>query len=269
MMKYICCFFLLLFSSCGHSPFRGNEVVGADEFVMDSYKIREGKFAILELEGKEFNSLPTDALQEYELKAPGKVEFAGLTKISSLPVDGKLRLFEALSAAQTSPQANFFKSYIIRDNQILAVDLSKLVHEGDMSQNIVLKDGDKIYIAEPAASAIMLFGEVGNQGVIDLPTGSLSLKMALAQAGGISYFGDKSFIQVIRGNLTKPKIYTLHWNHVMRLPNDSLLLIPGDIVYVASTPITQWNRFVSQILPTLVTINLVSKGEKNVGIIVP
>ena len=48
-----------------------------------------------------------------------------------------------------------------------------------------------------------------------------------------------------------------------------MLLMPGDIVYVAATPITEWNRFVSQILPTLVGIDLIAKGAKGVGIVLP
>jgi len=270
-MKYAICLLLFISASCGHSPFRGNEILGADEFVMDSYKIREGKFAILELEGKSFDPLPLDALEEYSLDPTntGKIELAGLVNISSLPADGKLRLFEALSLAKTSTRVNWFKSYLTRNNQILPIDFSKLVNEGDMSYNIVLKAGDKIYIAESSAAAIMVLGEVGNEGVLHLPNGYINLKMALAEAGGISYFGDKAFIQVIRGNLLQPKLYTLHWNHIMRLPNESLLLIPGDIVYVASTPIAEWNRFITQLLPTLVSVNLITKGGSPSGVLLP
>src|ERR1700678_1174661 len=57
---------LLIFcAACTNPPYRGNDVLGADAFVMDSYKIREGKFAILEMEGKEFCSLPEELLEEY------------------------------------------------------------------------------------------------------------------------------------------------------------------------------------------------------------
>ena len=45
--------------------------------------------------------------------------------------------------------------------------------------------------------------------------------------------------------------------------------MPGDIVYVAAAPITQWNRFVSQVLPTLVGIKLFTKHTQGVGITLP
>ena len=104
---------------------------------------------------------------------------------------------------------------------------------------------------------------------IDIPNGFMTLRQALAEARGIPPSGDKSYIQVIRGSILHPKIYTLNWQHIIHLPNESMLLIPGDIVYVAATPITEWNRFISQLLPTFVGLDLVTRGIKSVGITLP
>ncbi|HEY2811089.1 MAG TPA: polysaccharide biosynthesis/export family protein [Rhabdochlamydiaceae bacterium] len=344
--------FLLLIALCGCSnpPYRGSDVLGAEEFVMDSYRIREGKFCILEMEGKEYTALPMEYLNEYKdvihegdvlnvaifhptrtdlvaavqqigntlgfrvidgkIQVPDleavyvqgltlneakeavqnryrqqikdievfityrdrlerKIELAGLVNASSIPVDGRLRLFEALSIARVPPNANLFKSYIVRDDVLLAVDLYKLLKEGDMGQNIVMRGGDKIYIADPSASTLMVLGEVKVERVVDVPNGFMTLRKALAEAGGILPSGDRSYIQVIRGNILHPKIYTLHWEHVVRLPNDSMLLIPGDIVYIAARPMSEWNRFVNDILPTLIGFDLVTKGIKSIGVNVP
>jgi polysaccharide export outer membrane protein len=198
-----------------------------------------------------------------------KVELAGLVSIPEVIADGKLRLFETLSKARIGLQANLFKSYLIRQNQMVPVDFYKLLKEGDMSQNIVMKGGDKIYIANASDTSIMVLGEVGQEGIIEIPSGFMSLRQAIASAGGISYTGRRSYIQIIRGHLQHPKIYTVSWDHVIHLPSDSLLLIPGDIVYIAATPITEWNRFMTQLLPTLVNINLLSKRQKNIGVNLP
>lgn len=318
----------------------GKDLFGADEFVLDSYKIREGKFSILELEGKECVELDEECLEAYQdliheddvlqialyhpkrsdivqavasignavgyqvidgkISLPDlapivvggfsleqartnierryreqiadmevfvsykdrmvrKVELAGMVELASVPVDGKIRLFDVLSRAKVPPEANLFKSYLARDGQLLSVDFYKLLKEGDMTQNVVMRGGDKIYIAEPSAASLMVMGEVARERVVSLPHGYMSLRHALAEAGGIPYTGDRSYIQVIRGNICQPKIYTLSWEHVIHLPNDSLLLMPGDIVYVASKPITEWNRFISQLLPSFTTIGLVGQ----------
>ena len=343
--------FSMFLTACSNMPYKGRDVLGADEFVMDSYKIREGKFSILEImQGKEIESLSPDFLEPYtdivhegdllqialfhptradlvssfailnqtvgfrvldgqvvlpdldpiEVKnltldkarikiqteyqkhikdiqvflsfqdrIERKVELAGLVQIPTIPVDGRMRLFETLALAKVPPTANLFKSYLVRDQHMVAVDFYKLVKEGDMSQNIVMRGGDKIYIADAADSSLMVLGEVGKEGFINVPNGFMTLRKALAEAGGIPYTGDKSYIQIIRGNILHPKIYTLNWQHVIHLPNDSMLLMPGDIVYVAAKPLTEWNRFVTQVLPTLIGFDLVSRGVKSIGVNVP
>jgi polysaccharide export outer membrane protein len=205
----------------------------------------------------------------YRDRLERKVELAGLVSLPTIPVDGKIRLFEILSKAKVPTQANLFKSYMVREDEMVPVDLYKLLKEGDMSQNIVMRGGDKIYIADPSASTLMVLGEVGKEKLVDVPNGFMTIRQALAAAGGIPYTGNKSYIQVIRGNIMNPKIYTLTWDHVIHLPSDSLLLMPGDIVYVAATPITQWNRFMSQLLPTFVNIDLITRGIRSIGVNVP
>ncbi len=337
----------LVLSACTNPPYRGSDVLGAEEFVMDSYRIREGKFSILQMEGKEPGTLQPELLEPYEdainngdvlqialyhpsredlvesvrkishnvgfrvndgtvrlpdlppVKVEGlnlqqaqdeiqelyrreikdvdifiaykdrlqrKVELAGLVHVPTIPVDGRLRLFEVLSIARVPPNANLFKSYLVRENSLLPVDLTKLLKEGDMSQNVVMHGGDKVYIAEPSASSLMVLGEVGKVSVVDIPDGYMTLRKAIAEAGGILPSGDRSYIQVIRGNILRPKIYTLSWEHVVRLPNDSMLLIPGDIVYVAARPLAEWNRFVHDLLPTLIALDLITKGVRGIGI---
>ena len=201
----------------------------------------------------------TEVFLTYKERIARKVELAGLVALSSVPVDGKIRLFDVLSKAKMPTEANLFKSYMIRDGSFLPVDMNKLIKEGDMSQNIVMRGGDKIYIAEPSAATLMVMGEVGRERVVNLPSGYMPLRQALAESGGIPYTGDKSYIQVIRGSIAKPKLYTLNWEHVIHLPNDSLLLMPGDIVYVAAKPITEWNRFISQLLPIFGGFDVISK----------
>lgn len=323
---------LILLSACCAPP-PDCDVMGADEFVIDSYKIRQGKLAILEMEGIEMPDLAEEAMYEYKdvideddilniaiyhptrkdlmeavqfinrsvggfkvyqgrvdipdipsVEVAGltldearetlqeefrrqirdievfvtykdrltrKVELTGLVQTSSVPVDGKIRLFEVIAKARLVPYANLFMSYVVRDGCPLPIDLHKLVNQGDMCQNIVMRGGDKIFIASPSDATVMLMGEVGEPRAINLPYGYLSLREALVIARGIPFTGDRDHIQVIRGNLVCPKIYMLSWKHIIHLPNDSLLLMPGDTVYVSAKPITQWNQFISQLFPSM------------------
>lgn len=330
---WLCGILLLLcaLTSCCRRPCHQFDVYGADEFVIDSYKIRQGKLAILDMEGIAIGELDCDAMDEYQdvifeddilniaiyhpkrrdimdaiqlinervgfrvsqgkvdlpdipsiyvagltleearfaiqqcyrdhiqdievfinyrNRLSRKVELTGSVNTPVIPVDGKIRLYEILALAQVPNNANFFKSYVVRDGVQLPIDLYKLMNEGDMSQNIVMRGGDRIFIANPSDTTVMVMGEVGSPRAVNLPYGFMSLREALVSAGGIPFTGNRDCIQVIRGNLQNPKIYVLSWNHIIHLPNDSLLLMPGDTVYVTEKPITQWNRFIDQLLPS-------------------
>lgn len=321
--------------SCSQ-PCHNYSFSGPDEFVIDSYKIRQGKLSILEMEGICIDELSCDAMKEYRdtiaeddilniavyhptrkdlmesinyinqtvggfkvyegriylpdissvyvsgltldeareqiqqefrkqiqdteifvtyhTRLSRKVELAGLVATDNVPVNGKIRLYEVISKAHIPANANLFKSYVSRNGKLLGIDLHKLINEGDLSQNIVMRGGDKIFIAPPADSKVMVMGEVGLPRPIEIPYGYISLREALVQAHGIPFTGDKGNIQVIRGDIPCPKIYCLSWEHIIHLPNDSLLLMPGDTVYVSEKPITKWNRFIDQLLPSVMGI---------------
>lgn len=335
MLKIItkfCLFSILLILTSCRPPCYDYCIQGVDDFVIDSYRIRQGKLSILEMEGIEVGELNPYLMEEYQdviaeddilniavyhptredltrsisfinetigfrvvngcvdipdidpvevagytlnearerlqakyreqiqsievfiaykIRLSRKVELAGRVSVPSIPVDGKIRLYEVLSIAHVPNNVNFFKSYVSRDGCQLPVDLHKLMVEGDMCQNIVMKGGDKIFIADPEDSRVMVMGEVGAPRPIPLPFGFISLREALVAAGGIPFTGNKNNITVIRGSFVDPKIYMLCWEHIVHLPNESLLLIPGDTVYVHEKPITQWNRFISQLFPSL------------------
>lgn len=198
----------------------------------------------------------------YRARPSHKVEIFGEAILPSYPVDGKVRLFELLSAVKISPHANLHKSYVLRDGQKLDVDLYRLLNEGDMTQNIVMKADDKIYIGKAADSYVLVMGEVRTPRPIPLPYGFMSLREALAFANGIPFTGDRNHIQIIRGGLECPKIFMLSWKFMLYQPNDHLLLIPGDIVYVTQKPITEWNLLLTQLEPTMRAI-LLGYGIRN------
>ncbi len=241
----------MIFFSCT-SPYLGRNVCGAEEFVLDSYCIREGKFQ---------EELSPDTLQEcQDIYEEGEVTLVGEVEISHLPVNGKTRLYDVLAKAKIPADANLYHSYVLRDDKHMPVDFYKLIKLGDMSHNIVMRPNDKIYIAVGSSAQVMVMGEVVCERLVNVPHGYISLREAIALAGGIPFTGDRSYIQVIRGSLECPKVYSLNWDHILCLPNDSLLLIPGDLVYVASKPITEWHRFISQTIPSFGGIERVKKS---------
>ena len=305
-MKSIFLICLVTLSSCSYNLSISKDLYSTAEFVLDSYKINQGKDAILELQGESIEpfdenllekyedaidegdllslclrkninevihiqqkvvngkiSLPkihnvkvatltlqkakeiiqkklTDYLSvdiSYEDRAYKKIDILGMVQKSNILIDGPKTLYDILIECKLPSDANLFKSYFIRDNKILFIDFVKLIKKGDMSQNIVMKGGDKIYIADPTESTIMVVGKVKKEKVINFGDGVMPLKQAITEAGGIAFIGNNPYIQVIRGGCICPKIYILNWEHVITLPNNSLLVMDGDMIYVTSTPI--------------------------------
>ena len=195
-----------------------------------------------------------DVFLAFKERPSHKVELAGLVQLDNVPVDGRVRLYEILAKAHLPPDANLFASYVLRDDRPLKVDLNRLIRDGDMSQNLVMKAGDKIYIGNAFEKTAIVMGEVRRPRPIPLVTGSISLREALALSGGIPFTGDEKHIQIIRGGIQLPKIFVLSMRRVLHENNRRLLLIPGDVVYVSEKPITKWNVFLAQLTPTLTAV---------------
>jgi polysaccharide export outer membrane protein len=188
---------------------------------------------------------------DYRFRLRNKVEIIGGLGEPMIPVDGKMRLYEVLSKAKVTDQINLFKSYLVRDDQKIAIDFSRLVLEGDKTQNIVMRGGDRLFLAPIDEVNMTVMGEVHLPQIVPLRQGTLSLSQALGESGGLTRAGSRRCIQVIRGNLPCPKIYVIRWQDLYSANPKDLLLIPGDTIYVSEKPLFKWNRFVSQLIPSV------------------
>ena len=106
---------------------------------------------------------------------------------------------------------------------------------------------------------VFIAGEVNSPNEMEMPLGrSLSLARVILKTGrGInSVSGDPSEIYVIRrraqGSLEEPlTIYHLDARDATRLALATALeMRPNDVVYVNPQPITNWNRVITQLLPS-------------------
>lgn len=179
------------------------------------------------------------------------IELTGPVENSIIPIDKKISLYEVIAKAKISPKANLSESYILRDDIRLEVNLHKLIKEGDMSQNIWMKGNDKVFIADSKDYFVIVLGEVGFQRTVPLTSKYITVQEALAAAYGIPFTGDRQHIQVIRGELECPKIYTFSWDFMIHQLNINFLLFSGDVIYISRKPITEWNLFLKQLEGTI------------------
>ncbi|CAK0774798.1 polysaccharide biosynthesis/export protein [Gammaproteobacteria bacterium] len=222
---------------------------------------------------EEIRSIITRALTQYILKpqlevhvvsyrskkvyVTGEVKNPGTISITDTP----LTIVDAIARVQGfTPESEAFRVRLIRGKQSYLLDLNALFDNGDLSQNWILQDGDIVNVPDRKDSKIYIMGEVVKADVLHMNKGRMSLAESINLSGGLNQqTSDAKRVFVIRGvneNPSSPLVYHLD----LSSPNALLLstrfeLKPLDVVYVSTADVTRWNRVISEILPTVTTLN--------------
>ena len=145
---------------------------------------------------------------------------------------------------------------VVRDGAVRRFDLLALFQRGDMQQNLLLQDGDIVYVPESSYYSVYLLGEVATPGTVAMTRGRLNLAEAIADQGGFDPTeADAKRVFVFRGSYDRPQVFWLDAGSA-----DAMLLAtqfemqPQDVVFVPPTGLARFNRFISLILPTVQTL---------------
>ncbi len=135
-------------------------------------------------------------------------------------------------------------AYVLRqsqgkDNDPMNIDLSKLLDEGDMSQNIMLETGDKVYIPQEnklnqSKTKIYLEGEIAQPGMLDFQPG-LTVLRACIMAGGFSKYAAPNRTKIIRKEGKGHKIIIVNLEKVKDGKIADVPLKPGDRIHIPET----------------------------------
>lgn len=103
--------------------------------------------------------------------------------------ESRLLPIEGVEDAAASP------SYATR---IIQVDYQRLAR-GDSHLNVVIRPGDRIYVAPPLSGVVYIDGEIARPGVYSLPTsGRLTLSRLVAAAGGLGPIAIPERVDLVR-----------------------------------------------------------------------
>ncbi len=173
----------------------------------------------------------------------------------SLPItDVPLRALDAITAAQgTTPEADLQRVVLSREGKAHLLDLQAVNELGDLSQNWLLQDGDILHVPDSSAQRVYVIGEVTKPQARQMIRGRMTLADALTDTEGIDPTSSNAAgVYVIRGTYDRPRVFQLD-----ATSPDALLLAanfdlqPLDVVFVSTHALTQWNRIVQQLLPTI------------------
>jgi polysaccharide biosynthesis/export protein len=112
-----------------------------------------------------------------------------------------------------------------------------------------------IRVADYRSKRINVMGEVNRPQPVSMGDIPLTIMDAINSAGGINKLtADTSKIFIIRGQANDPQLFILNAHSPSNLlVARNFKLYPNDIIYVPTTKLTNWNKTISNLLPTLQT----------------
>jgi polysaccharide export outer membrane protein len=178
-------------------------------------------------------------------------------KISDRP----LRLLEAIALGGSIDlaHADLRGAYIARNGHKLPIDFYRLMHAGDLRENIRLHNGDILFVPDNVSEIVYVFGAGVARGVpVTMLNGRLNLVQALAAAGyGYTDHSQGKFqkVRVIRSGADSGLFFVVNAEKILKGEAAPFALEAGDLVFVPETAWTKWNQILAQILPSLQVIS--------------
>jgi polysaccharide export outer membrane protein len=197
-------------------------------------------------------TLRVQAYRSKRVYIDGEVRAPGLQAINDIP----MTLMEALNrAGGLLPSADQSRLVLERGDERYRIDLRELVQKGINPGNVMLAPGDVVRVHSRDESKVFVSGEVVTPRALTMHNGRLTLNEALGESGGVSPLsGDARQIYVVRKGSDGVHVYQLdaRVTGAMALA-EGFELHPKDVVYVAASPLANWHRNLSLLIPGALT----------------
>ena len=153
--------------------------------------------------------------------------------------------------------ADLEHSILVRHGEILPVDFRKAIDSGDILNNVRIRKGDYVFIAQRMEASVIVCGEVKNPHKRLYEPG-MGLVETLTAAGWVTET-HWSHVIIIRGGLANPHYYKVNIDGIMSGRCHNVKLKAGDIVYVPKDNLSEYNVFVRKLLPTAQLVGLIAQ----------
>ncbi len=124
------------------------------------------------------------------------------------------------------------------ETRVIAIPLKPL-HTGEARYNIVIRPGDVITVPVPEAGKLYyVMGHVRGPGTFRIPTEGITLKAAIASAGGLESFAWPSRCEIARKiGPDQEELHQVDLDRIFAMEDPDIKLKPGDVINVGTHPL--------------------------------
>lgn len=160
-------------------------------------------------------------------------------------------LFSSRFSGTTEELADLKHSFLVREGELMPVDFYKLLREGDLSQNIYLRDGDYIYLPSALSQQIYVLGAVNQPRSVGFMD-QVTLVSSIASASDVTDEAYSERVLIVRGRFTEPQVAVVDYRAIRQGRRPDVPLEPGDIVWVPDSPWYDLQEYAKTIVTTFV-----------------
>ena len=169
-------------------------------------------------------------------------------------------LFASRFAGSTEELADLDHSFVIREGRALPVDFAALIRDGDLSQNIYLRDGDFVYLPSSLTNEVYVLGAVSAPRPVGF-MGEMTLTAALGHSLGLQRTARLDRVSIVRGSFTDPHIAIVDAAAILKGAAPNVRLQPGDIVYIPGEGGISPKQLAHEAVDTFVKVVAANEGS--------
>ena len=197
------------------------------------------------------------------------VKKSELYKLNNTPYRLQVKNVESNSAGNTNAGGNlYFKGYTIDrhgniripyigEMNVLGYTTKEVREKIENELSKYFKNPEQIFVTVKLTGVkVVVTGEVGSPGTLNLAQNEVSIIDAIANAGEITQFGNKKDVVIIRKTMDGVKKYHLDLTNIDVFNSKHFYIQPNDIVYVAPLKQKSWGTGTTglQTFSTVVTV---------------
>ena len=172
------------------------------------------------------------------------------------PLEGRKSVLEfIIQHGGFTEEANLARVQINRaSGEVLTLNLSDVIFQGDESQNPIVNPGDVVWVPskEVGANTYYVLGEVHSPGVVTSEE-DLSLVDVISRSGGFTADAERQKVFIARENFNQPELLQSDLKSLVEKADFSqnTALQNGDVIFVARRGLAKYREVIAVISPLL------------------